>query len=292
MAPEQLEGTDADPRTDIYAFGVVLYEMLTGKLPFDGKTRASLIAAILTESPRAITQLQPLVPPSLNHVVATCLVRDPELRWQSVRDIAHSLKWITETSSTVTDVRPVRRGQPRPQLAWLAAGLGLLAALAMWASTSFAPAPQQAVAAVQATIPLGPGQRLAMNETPTFAVSPDGAMLAYVVATSGSTELYVRRLDSTTATLVADSTGASYPRFSPDSKRIAFLAAEGLRWVPLAGGAPVAVAPPGTFAAVRGLMWGSDGAFIISTFQSGLMHVPETGGLPMALTKPNFEERE
>jgi Tol biopolymer transport system component len=293
MAPEQLEGTDADVRTDIYAFGVVLYEMLTGKLPFDGKTTASLIAAILTATPRAIMHLQPLVPLSLNHVVATCLVRDPDGRWQSVRDIAHSLKWITETLSTVTDGTPLRRGQRREQVAWLAAGMGLLAALAVWASTSFAPAPQQAVPAVRATIPLGPGQRLAVNETPAFAVSPDGAVLAYVVATTGGgTELYVRRLDSTTATLVADSSGAIYPRFSPDSKRIAFLAAEELRWVPLSGGALVTVAPTGTFAAVRGLMWGSDGAFIVSTFQSGLMHVPETGGLPTALTKPNFDARE
>ena len=161
--------------------GVVVYEMLTGKRPFVGKTPAGLIAAILTETPPPPAQLQPLVPLPLNHVVATCLARDPDRRWQSVRDVALSLKANSETSSTVSDVIAGRRGSWREGIAWVAAGIGLLVALATWASTSFAPAPPQPAAPVRATIPFAAGQRLAVHETPAFAVSPDGSTLAYVV---------------------------------------------------------------------------------------------------------------
>ena len=293
MAPEQIEGKDADTRTDIYALGVVVYEMLTGKRPFVGKTPAGLIAAILTETPPPPAQLQPLVPLPLNHVVATCLARDPDRRWQSVRDVALSLKANSETSSTVSDVIAGRRGSWREGIAWVAAGIGLLVALATWASTSFAPAPPQPAAPVRATIPFAAGQRLAVHETPAFAVSPDGSTLAYVVTTSGGgTELYVRRLDSATASLVPNSSGAIYPQFSPDSQRIAFIVAEGLRHVPVAGGPPVTVTAPGTFLGVRGLAWGVDRAFIVSTFRTGLLRVPESGGVPTTLTEPDYDAGE
>ena len=293
MAPEQIEGKDADVRTDIYALGVVIYEMLAGTRPFVGKTSAGLIAAILTQTPQPLAQLQPLVPASLNHVVATCLARDPDGRWQSVRDVALSLKGNIDTSSSVSDVIARRRGSWRERIAWMAAGVGLLVAFATWASTSLTPAPQQRVAPVRAVIPFGPGQRLAVNETPAFALSPDGSTLAYVVATSGGgTELYVRRLDSTAATLVPDSSGASYPRFSPDSRWLAFIVGEGLRRVPLTGGPPVTVTSPGTFLAVRGLAWGVDRAFIVSTFRTGLMRVSEGGGVPTTLTTPDYDAGE
>ena len=99
MAPEQLEGIEADARTDIFAFGALLYEMATGQRAFDGKSKASLIAAIVKEQPRPISEIQPLTPPAFEHVVAKCLAKDPEDRWQSARDVAQELRWIGEGGS-------------------------------------------------------------------------------------------------------------------------------------------------------------------------------------------------
>ena len=292
MAPEQLEGREADTRTDIYAFGVVLYEMLSGKLPFDGKTQASLIAAIMNGTIPSITRLQPLAPQSLITFVTTCLARDPDGRWQSARDMAHFLKSAAEPAMVVRDELSMRQPRRRERYAWIAAAVGLLAALTVWSLPVSRPAPQPVVA-VRATIPLGAGHRLSMTETPAFAMSRDGSKLAYLAVTAdGATELYIRRLDSPTSTPVADSSGATYPQFAPDGNSIAFFVAEGLRRVPLSGGAPVMVTPPGTFSGVRGLAWSSDGFFTVSTYQTGLMRVAETGGTPAMLTTPDYDTRE
>ena len=100
MAPEQIEGQEADARTDIFAFGVVLYEMVTGKKAFTGKTHASLISSILKDAPRPIVELQPLAPPLLDHIVARCLAKDPDDRWQSASDLTRELRWINESSAS------------------------------------------------------------------------------------------------------------------------------------------------------------------------------------------------
>ena len=292
MAPEQLEGREADTRTDIYAFGVVLYEMLSGKLPFDGGTQASLIAAIMNGTIPSITRLQPLVPQSLITFVTTCLARDPDGRWQSARDMAHFLKSAAEPVTVVRDEMSRRQPRRRERYAWIAAGVGLLAALTAWSLSFSRPAPQPVVA-VRATIPLGAGQRLSMTETPSFAISRDGSKLAYLAVTAdGAAELYIRPLDSPTSTPVADSSGATYPQFAPDGNSIAFFVAEGLRRVPLSGGAPVMVTPPGTFSGVRGLAWSSDGFLTVSTYQTGLIRVADTGGTPAMLTTPDYDTRE
>src|SRR6516164_3430879 len=131
MAPEQLEAGQVDSRTDIFAFGAVLYEMITGKKAFTGKSRASLIAAILEHDPEPLSIVQPMAPPALDRVVKTCLEKDPEERWQSPHDLMRELKWVAESGSDAGTRAPAFvRGRNRERLAWIAAGLLLLALLA------------------------------------------------------------------------------------------------------------------------------------------------------------------
>ena len=117
MAPEQIEGQEADARTDIFAFGVVLYEMVTGKKAFTGKTHASLISSILKDEPRPIIELQPLAPPLLDHIVCRCLAKDPDERWQSASDLTRELRWINESSASArVAASPVARRARRDRL--------------------------------------------------------------------------------------------------------------------------------------------------------------------------------
>jgi len=137
MAPEQLEGKEADARTDIFALGEVIYEMATGKPAFSGKSRASLIAAILSTEPPSITQVQPLTPPALEHVIKKCLAKDPDQRWQSAGDLASELNWIAEGGSQATETGRVPLGPRRwERLSWLLAAtfflLMMAAGVALW----------------------------------------------------------------------------------------------------------------------------------------------------------------
>src|SRR4029077_11044809 len=130
MAPEQLEGKEADARTDIFALGEVIYEMATGKPAFGGKTRASLIAAILTSEPEALAALQPMMPPALERVIKKCLAKDPDERWQSASDLAAELRWISESGSQVGAAVPVSvRRKPWDRTGWFVAALLLLVVL-------------------------------------------------------------------------------------------------------------------------------------------------------------------
>ena len=129
MAPEQLEGRGADARTDIFAFGSVLYEMVTGRKAFEGKSSASLIGAILKDEPLPLMQVQPMTPPSLERVVKTCLAKDPDERWQSAHDIVAELRWIGEGPTTEVGSRELARVRARERWAWAVAGGLLLFAL-------------------------------------------------------------------------------------------------------------------------------------------------------------------
>src|SRR5204862_2161722 len=129
MAPEQLEGVESDARTDLFALGSVIYEMATGRKAFEGKSQASLISAIMTTEPASISTLQPLTPAALDHVIHTCLAKDPDARWQTAHDVLVELKWIAGAGSQVGIPTPVAaRRKTREAFAWaLAAALGLVA---------------------------------------------------------------------------------------------------------------------------------------------------------------------
>jgi serine/threonine-protein kinase len=247
MAPEQVEGrvADIDSRTDIFAFGAVVYEMTTGKRAFEGSSQASVIAKILDHDPP-----QPISPPSLDRLVRVCLAKDPYARWQTATDVCRELKWIEESGS-----KPEKHS-PKPSrrvLPWVVAALASAAVggvVWMWRPVATQPVSHL-------TISLPPGQRLTALDHPAIAISPDGKNLVYVAMDGSSTQqLYLRPLDSVEARPIAGTENAVSPFFSPDGHWIGFFADGKLRKVSV-DGSPVATlagaAVPG------GASWSSRG---------------------------------
>ena len=130
MAPEQLEGQEADARTDIFAFGAALYEMLTGKKAFEGKSHASLISAIMSSDPKPVSALQPLTPPALDRIVGTCLAKDPDDRYQSARDLLRDLTWVASGASDDAAARTVTPSARSNRVPWLVAAVSTIALIA------------------------------------------------------------------------------------------------------------------------------------------------------------------
>ena len=241
MAPEQLESGEVDARTDIFAFGAVVYEMATGKKAFEGKSQASLIAKILETDPPPISSLQPMTPPALERIVKSCLAKDPDERWQSAADLARELKWIAEggaQSARGVGVSPAGKGfrnRTFMYLGWAVATvlLGALATSLFRKSTGVA----STAAVMRASIVLPTGQRLSSEggDYP-IAVSPDGSRIAYVAEEEAGTQLYVRELSELEPKAIAGTFGARHPFFSPDGRWVGFFAEGALQRVSVAGG--------------------------------------------------------
>src|SRR5262249_49701080 len=190
MAPEQLEGKEADARTDIFAFGELLHEMVTGKPAFSAKSRASLIAAILTTEPPPISQLQPLTPPSLERIVKKCLAKDPDERWQSASDLATELKWLAEGGSQAAAAQPIVSKQKRRELLpWAIAGgamivAAILATLFLRGNTQPTQVVRSLIAVEEGTSPMLTGD---FAGPPVLA--PNGSAIAFVAARDQGTAL-------------------------------------------------------------------------------------------------------
>ena len=286
MAPEQVEGKDVDARTDIFAFGVVVYEMATGKKAFEGKSQASLMAKILETDPPPMTSLTPMTPPALDHVVKRCLAKDPDERWQSASDLCRELKWIVEGGSPAGIPAPelVRR-KGLEGLAWGVATIAVVAALAL-AFLYFHRAPENARPVRFFISP--PGNLAGMGATTSgtsapLAVSPDGHLIAFVALNeSGKYVLWVRSFDALTAQALAGTEGASSPFWSPDSRFLGFFAGGKLKKIDTAGGPPVTLcdAPDN-----RGATWSRDETIVFNPGnRTALQKVNASGGLPTAAT--------
>jgi serine/threonine protein kinase len=272
MAPEQIEGREVDARTDIFAFGCVLYELLTGKRAFDGQTPSSVMAAVLATRPRPLEELVPLTPPSLERVVMRCLEKDPEDRWQSARDIAAELLWISQSGSKAGLPAMVStRRRVREKLGWGAFAVAAVAAAAfavLWARR--APELPQVVR-FPLTLPAS-----VQNASPP-SVSPDGRYIAFTATSGGQRMIWLRPMDAIEARALPGTEGAYRPFWSPDSRFIGFLGAGKLRKVDIAGG------PPQTLCDVTSDgdgSWSPEGVIL---FDGGttdpLREVPASGGV-------------
>jgi Tol biopolymer transport system component len=273
MAPEQISGGEVDARTDIFAFGCVLYELITGQRAFEGKSASSIMASVLAMTPKPIEELVPLTPPALDRVIQRCLAKDPEDRWQSARDVAAELKWIAEGGSKVglPAVVTVKR-KTREHLAWGACALATLAALGFsiaWMRR--APQPQPVV---RFPLPLPDG----LSSPTSPEVSPDGRQIAFIATDAeGKALVWVRSLDVLQPRVLPGTDGAKRLFWSPDSRQVAFTADGKLKKVDISGGPPQSICdtPTGSDGS-----WSPEGVILFDGQDNDpIWEVPASGGV-------------
>jgi serine/threonine protein kinase/Tol biopolymer transport system component len=276
MAPEQLEGKEADIRSDVFALGAVLHEMITGRRAFQGTTAASTIAAILAAEPQPISAIQPLSPPALEHVVKTCLAKDPEERWQTAHDVRVELRWLAQDRSPSQQIRRQRRGPGLLGYAgWFVAALMLIIGGAAWWIDS-----QREKHPMYFTSPV---HRTANN----LVLSPDGKTVAMVAYSDQSANyvLWTYEIGSLRAAVIPGTEGATHPFWSPDGRSIGFFADGKLKTIDAFTGKSARVLCDALHG--RGGTWNRDGTIIFSPDTwVGLSRVSAAGGTPVPLTKP------
>ncbi len=284
MSPEQLEGQEADARTDIFALGAVLYETLTGKRAFEGASRASLIASIMTAQPRPINEIQPMTPPSLDRLIRKCLAKDPDARWQSAADCANELKWIEEAAPQMSvAARFTPRGSKLvlPLLATLVLVAGALLSVVLRSGAT----DQPNLPVLWSEVPAPVGTRLVPSGDlgGPVVISPDGTKLAFVATDAdGAQRIWVRALHGPTAHVLTETDGASFPFWSGNSRSLGYFAREKLYTVAASGGpaVPICAAPFG-----RGGTWNRAGTILFSPdFRAPIHRVSATGGTSVPIT--------
>jgi serine/threonine protein kinase/Tol biopolymer transport system component len=286
MAPERLQGADASPASDLFAFGAVVYEMATGRRAFEG-TSEEVIGAILRSEPPTPSSIRSDLPPSFDWFIQKALAKNPENRWSAAGDVVEVLRWMARRD--VESTHAVNRRNLIPAAVVCAAAALLLAVTlehrgdapgATKLMFSIPPPPGGAFAPTPSSVP-----------TPQFALSPDGRRLVFAAAAGhNAPQLWIRSLDALQPEPVAGTAGAEYPFWSPDGQSIGYFAAGSLKRIELAGGPPrsLAAAPNG-----RGGAWGGDGFILFApTTQGGLYRVPAAGGDASPLTQVDAKNHE
>jgi|SRR5579863_1217212 len=281
MAPEQLEGKEADARSDLFAFGLVLYELISGERAYAGTTQATIIASILKDHPRPLHELQPLASPGLERVLETCLAKDPDKRWQSAREIKHALEWMAQAAPAAPEIVQAPAPPARStKLPWAIAALLALIAIGL-AGWMFWPKTEPPAQITRFQVPL--------PENASFgnyvSLSPDGRKL--VINTSGDQgALWIRDLDALEWRRLPGTEGAASPFWSPDSKFLAFAVQYQIKKIDISGGpAHTLCTVPMSFGTVGSGTWNRDGVIVFGGRGSNpLWKVPQAGGVPTAVT--------
>jgi len=285
MSPEQVEGKEADGRSDIFALGAVLYETVTGKRAFEGKSQLSVASAILEKEPEPITATKPMTPPDMDHVVRLCLAKDPDERFQTAHDVKLQLKWIATSAS---HPRPRTTRSNRERWILVSAVVVLLAALA-----AVSLRPSREVAPTTWSSILAPEKTSFAYFAGPVAVSHDGRKLTFVATTSdGQDVVWVRPLNAPNALALPGTAGASYPFWSRDDRHIGFFAGGKLKTTDAAGGKGLVVTLCDA-AGARGGAWNETGTILFSRTWGGIHRVSSSGGTPAEITKldPSRGER-
>ena len=287
MAPEQLEAKEADARTDIFAFGAVVYEMATGKKAFEGKSQASLIAAIMGQDPRPMSELQPMTPSTLDHVVRRCLAKEPDKRWQVASDVMEELGWVTE-AGTSADSLPAAAAPAawKKAIPW---GIAVTAVIMAGANTFWSSPQPESVPLKKFSITLPPSAPLDSGGNSEVAVSRDGRHIVFV---SENDTLYLRSLDNQSVVPISGTEGGRTPWFSPDGEWVAFSVAGKLKKVPLRGGAQMTLCDaPGLGAQGS---WGPRNTIVFSNTgtDGSLYRVSAAGGNREILATPDPDKGE
>ena len=287
MSPEQLDGR-ADERSDVFAFGAVLFEILTGRKTFTGDSSVKVMAAIVQEDPPLVSSLRPGLPAALDRVVRRCLAKDPDGRWQSMADLVDELQWIAREPAPLRRAT-VARGR---WITWAAVAIAVLVISGMIAGRQFPRASPDRLMRLSFSIAQGTSLP---DFGPGVAISPDGETVVYVGTTgsgpAGRRDLFIKRLDSVDVKAVADSEGATYPFFAPDGGSVGFVANRKLKKLTIQSGAVSVIADLGTEGEGAQASWGIDGSILIGEHRDrssvGIRRVSSMDGSIAVLTQPN-----
>jgi eukaryotic-like serine/threonine-protein kinase len=299
MAPEQLEGKEVDARTDVWALGAILYEMVTGRRAFAGESPVSLIGNIMHAEPAGLSTLQPLTPPALERLVRKCLAKRPDDRWDGAHDVADELRWIAQTQPA--EPAPARRASYRTWAVAVAAGLaGLL--LGGGGAMQRVRVPAPGVPSMRLSLDVSPADELYSGGVlsrrfiyttggtrTSLAWTPDGTALVFVGRRADGQQLYLRRLDGSEARPLANTEGAQVPAVSPDGRWVAFWATQTLRKVPLDGGPAMDLATG--VGVPKGLAWDSAGRLFFGRDDDGRIWQVAPDGTVTAVTTLGEGER-